>query len=194
MDTSEGRRAGTRARSIEAAAVAGIVYAGLASLALTRMSSYPDLDMSDAELTAWFHEDRNQILLGGALTLASVSAIAFLWFVAVIRRRLGEREDRFFATVFFGSGIAYVAVWLTGAAVLAGPAIAMTMLDAAEVTPASASLAGGVAAGLLLVVAPRIQAVFVFTTSTVILRSRVLPSWLAVVGFVAGTAIRSAHR
>ena len=189
MDTSEGRRAGTRARSIEAAAVAGIVYAALASLALTRMSSYPDLDMTDAELTAWFHEDRNQILLGGALTLASVSAIAFLWFVAVIRRRLGEREDRFFATVFFGSGIAYVAVWLTGAAVLAGPAIAMTMLDAAEVTPASASLAGGVAAGLLLVVAPRIQAVFVFTTSTVILRSRVLPSWLAVVGFVAGTAM-----
>jgi hypothetical protein len=70
-------------------------------------------------------------------------------FVAVIRRRLGNREDRLFATVFFGSGIAYVAVWLVGAAVLAGPAIAMTMLDAAEVTPASASLAGGVAAALV---------------------------------------------
>jgi len=46
--------------------------------------------------------------------------------------------------VFFGSGIASVAVWLVGAAVLAGPAVAVTMLDAAEVSPASASLAGGV--------------------------------------------------
>jgi hypothetical protein len=109
-----------------------------------------------------------------------------LWFVAVIRRRLGDREDRFFATVFFGTGIAYVAVWLVGAAALAGPAIAMTVLDAAEVTPASASLAGGVAGALILVVAPRIEAVFIFSTSTVILRSKVLPSWLALVGYAAG--------
>ncbi|MGI9613895.1 MAG: hypothetical protein ACR2QO_13370 [Acidimicrobiales bacterium] len=178
--------AAVRVRSIEAAAAAGILYAVLAVLALTRMSSYPSLSSSEAELTSWFDDDGNQILLGGALTLASVSAIAFLWFVAVIRRRLGDREDRFFATVFFGSGIAYVAVWLVGAAVLAGPAIAMTTLDAAEVTAASASLAGGVAAALLLVVGPRVQAVFIFTTSTVILRSKVLPTWLAYIGYLAG--------
>ena len=181
-----GRPAGARARSIEAAAVAGICYSVLAVLAMTRMSSYPSLDASGTELTAWFDDDENQVLLVGALGLASVAAIAFLWFVAVIRRRLGDREDRFFATVFFGSGIAHVAVSLAGAAVLAGPAVAMTTLDAAEVTPASASLAGGVAAALLLVVGPRIQAVFIFTTSTVILRSKVLPSWLAVVGYTAG--------
>ena len=178
--------ASVRARSIEAAAAAGIGYSVLAVLALTRMSSYPNLDATEAELTAWFDDDSNQILLTGALGLASISAVLFLWFVAVIRRRLGDREDRFFATVFFGSGIAYVAVWLVGAAALAGPAIAMTMLDAAEVTPASASLAGGVAAALVLVVAPRIEAVFIFSTSTVIARSRVLPSWLALVGYVAG--------
>lgn len=178
--------AAVRVRSIEAAAVAGILYAVLAVLALTRMSSYPSLSLSEAELTSWFDETENQIMLGGALTLASISAVAFLWFVAVIRRRLGDREDRFFATVFFGSGIAYVAVWLVGAAVLAGPAIAMTTLDAAEVTASSASLAGGVAAALVLVVAPRIQAVFIFTTSTVIKRSKVLPTWLAIVGYLAG--------
>ena len=178
--------ASVKVRSVEAAAVAGIGYSVLAVLALTRMSSYPSLDQTNAELTAWFDDDGNQVLLGGALGLASVSAIAFLWFVAVIRRRLGDREDRFFATVFFGSGIAYVAVWLVGASVLAGPAIAMTLLDAAEVTPASASLAGGIAAALLLVVAPRIEAVFIFSTSTVILRSKVLPSWLAFAGYLAG--------
>ena len=185
-------RAAVRVRSIEAAAVAGIFYSVLAVLALTRMSAYPSLDATEAELTTWFEDDTNRLLLTGALSLASVSAIAFLWFVAVIRRRLGDREDRFFATVFLGSGIAYVAVWLVGSAVLAGPAIEMTTLDAAEVTPASASLAGGVAAALLLVVAPRIEAVFIFTTSTVILRSSMLPSWLAHVGYVAGLVMFAA--
>lgn len=184
--SATGRSAAARVRSIEAAAAAGICHSVLAVLAMTRMSSYPSLDATETELSAWFDDDENQALLIGALGLASVAAIAFLWFVAVIRRRLGDREDRFFATVFLGSGIAYVAVSLAGAAALAGPAVAMTTLDAAEVTPASASLAGGVAAALLLVVGPRIQAVFVFTTSTVILRSKVLPSWLAFVGYTAG--------
>lgn len=183
------RPAAVHARSIEAAAAAGICYSVLAALAMTRMWSYPSLDATEAELTAWFDDDRNQALLVGALGLASVGAIAFLWFVAVIRRRLGDREDQFFATVFFGSGIAHVVLSLAGSAALAGPAVAMTTLDAAEIDSTSASLAGGIAAALLLVVGPRIQAVFIFTTSTVILRSEVLPSWLAVVGYVAGLAM-----
>jgi hypothetical protein len=175
-----------RARSIEAAAVAGIAYALLAGLALVRLSQFPSLEQSEAALTAWFDDATHQAWLVGALTAASFSAIAFLWFVAVIRRRLGDKEDKFFATVFFGSGIAYVAIWLAGATALAAPAVAPTLVDGASVSPDSASLAAGVGAGLLLVVAPRLQAVFIFSTSTVILRSRVLPKWLAYVGYFTG--------
>jgi hypothetical protein len=57
------------------------------------------------------------------------------------------------------------------------------------VSPASVSLAGGIGAALILVVAPRLQAVFIFTTSTVIMRSRVLPSWLAVIGYLSGLVL-----
>ena len=178
-----------RGRSIEAAAIAGIVYAVLTVLAMIRLARFPRLDLSDEELAQWFDDGRHQAWLIGALSLASVAAIAFLWFVAVIRRRLGDREDQFFSTVFLGSGILYVAVWLSGAAVLAAPAVAMTQFDAAAVSPASASLAGGIGGSLVLVVAPRIQAVFIFTTSTVIMRSRVLPSWLAVVGYLSGLVL-----
>ena len=35
----------------------------------------------------------------------AVRGIAFLWFIGVIRDRVGDREDRFFATVFLGSGV-----------------------------------------------------------------------------------------
>lgn len=178
-----------RARSVEAAAIAGLVYSVLTVLALTSASRFPSLTMSDEELAAWFDDDANKAVLIGALTLASIGSIAFLWFVAVIRRRVGDHEDRFFATVFLASGIAYVAVWLVGAAALAAPAVAMTQLDAAAVTPASASLAGGFSSSLILVVAPRLQAVFIFSTSTVIMRSHVLPSWLAILGYLTGIVL-----
>ena len=174
----------SRARSLEAAAIAGVAYAVLALSGLWLLSRFPKLSLTDDELTAWFDESDHQAALILGLNLVTLSSIAFLWFVAVIRRRLGDREDRFFATVFFGSGVLYVAIALVAAAVLAAPAVAMTLLDAGTVDPASASLAAGVGASLLLVVAPRVQAVFILTTSTVILRSRMLPRWLAIVGYV----------
>lgn len=178
-----------KARSIEAAAIAGVAYSVLTILALSRFSRYPSLAVGDEELTAWFNDDTHQAWLIGALALASIASIAFLWFVAVIRRRLGDREDQFFATVFLGSGIVYVAIWLTGAAALAAPAVAMTQLDAGMVSAESATLAGGIGTSLILVVAPRLQAVFIFTTSTVIMRSKVLPTPLAVVGYISGLGL-----
>lgn len=169
--------------------MAGIAFAVLNAGAFLSLSRYPSLGLSDEDLMAWFDETGNQSWLIGALSIASVASIAFLWFVAVIRRRVGDREDQFFATVFLGSGLVYVMVWLTGVSALAAPAVAMVQFDAAEASPGSVSLAGGLGGSLILVVAPRIQAVFVFTTSTVILRSRVLPTWLAIVGYVSGLAL-----
>jgi hypothetical protein len=172
--------------SLEAAAVAGMAYSVLAVSGLVLLSRFPDLGMSDEELTHWFDDSgrRAEVIIG--LNLVSISAIAFLWFVAVIRRRLGDREDRFFVTVFFGSSIAYVGVWLVAAAVVAGPVVVLTMFDEASISVESESLAVGIGSALMLVVAPRLQAVFVITVSNVILRSGFLPRWLAYVGFVTG--------
>ncbi|MEA2001596.1 MAG: hypothetical protein U9N84_06890 [Actinomycetota bacterium] len=178
-----------RLRSVESAAIAGVIYAVLAVAALVILTRFPALTLSNADLTAWFDSIEHQAALILGLNLAAVSAIAFLWFVAVIRRRIGDREDRLFATVFLGSAIAYVAIWLVGAAVLAAPAVAMTISDTGTVNRETATLASGLAAALILVVAPRIQAVFILTTSTVILRTRVLPKWLAYYGYLTALIV-----
>lgn len=178
-----------RAESDTSAAFAGVVFAVLAIIGLVLLSGYPDLEQSDAEVAAWFDDAGNRSRLLAGLNAVGISAIALFWFVAVIRRRLGDREDPFFGTVFYGSAVVYVAVWVVAAAALASPAVATTMLGADSVTKASASLAAGHGGGLLLVVAPRLQAVFVFTTSTVILRSGILPSWLAIFGYVMGIVL-----
>ncbi len=58
---------------------------------------------------------RNSV--GLALNLIPFTGIAFLWFMAVLRNRIGSLEDRFFATVFLGSGLLFVAMLFVCAAV-----------------------------------------------------------------------------
>ena len=112
-----------RAWSIEAAAAAGLVFAVAYLASWFLLQSPPDHSASDAEISAWYEDPGNRqgVLIG--LTLAVISAIAFLWFVAVVRRRVGDREDKFFGTVFFGSGLLLTGVMLVGTAALASGAV-----------------------------------------------------------------------
>lgn len=178
-----------RLRSIESAAIAGVVYAVLTIVALFLLRLPADLRLSNEALTTWFEDAGNRTTLIVGLNLVSIASVAFLWFVAVIRRRIGDHEDRFFSTVFLGSAVLYVATYITGTVALAAPALAFSVLDNASVDGASATLAVGTATGLLLVIGPRIQAVFMFTTSTLILRAAVLPNWLAYLGYAGGAAL-----
>jgi magnesium-transporting ATPase (P-type) len=175
-----------RVRSVESAAIAGVVYAVLTIIALSLLREFPEAALSDDELAAWFDDSARQAARILGLNLASIAAIAFLWFVAVIRRRLGNLEDRFFGTVFLGSAILYLAIWMTAAVTLAAPAVAYQLFDGAAMDRGAATLLGGTSGAILLVAGPRVQAVFVFTTSTLFLRSGVVPRWLAFVGYAMG--------
>ena len=46
---------------------------------------------------------RHSTQITAALIAGSARGVAFLWFVGVLRDRLGGLEDRFFATVFLGA-------------------------------------------------------------------------------------------
>ena len=64
--------------------------------------------------TSWLTENSGRIAL--ATNLAPFAGISFLWFVGVIRSHLGEMEDQFFASVFFGSALLFLGsyfVWMT---------------------------------------------------------------------------------
>jgi hypothetical protein len=191
METPEGAGigSGTRLRSVEATAVAGVLYSVFTIAAIVALSRFPSLALSDEALTAWFDDTEHQATLILGLNLAALSSVSFLWFVAVVRRRLGDREDRFFATVFRGSAIVYVSIWLTGAAVVAAPAVAMTIHDDGAISKEVATLDAGLGAALLLMVAPRIQSVFLFSTSTLILRTGTLPKWVSYLGYLLGTIL-----
>ncbi len=170
-----------RRRRVESAAAAGVVYAILAVIALVLVQLVPSPSSTEAEWAEWIADEGNRRSLFLALSLASISAVAFLWFVAVIRRRIGDREDRFFSTVFLGSSLVHISLFLVMMSIIAAPA--MVWRSDSEISWDVYRLAEGMAIGILLVAGPRIQAVFVASTSTLFLRTGVVPRWLAYVGY-----------
>jgi hypothetical protein len=102
---------------------------------------------------------------------------------------MGDKEDKFFSTVFLGSALVYIGIWLVAAAAIASIAVAYQRFDDASFSTDSVTFLLGFSEALILVVGPRLQGVFVLTTSTLILRTEMLPSWLAYLGYAAGTVL-----
>ena len=107
-------------RTPKAAAIAGIVFSVLVMIVfwLLRVSVPAD----PREPGAWLSGGSQTV--GLALNLVPFAGIAFLWFIGVLRDRLGQAEDRFFATIFFGSGVLYLVMLFSAAALIGAILIA----------------------------------------------------------------------
>src|SRR3984957_16021408 len=114
MISSQPRLNGAYLRTPRAAAFAGIIFSMLwiAVFGLMRLS----VPFDPFEEGAWLTGDTRYVAL--ATNLVPFAGIAFLWFVGVLRDRLGAREDQFFATVFLGSGFLLLAMLFVAAAVV----------------------------------------------------------------------------
>jgi hypothetical protein len=115
-------RSGNPLRTSQGAAVAGIIFGVLliAALVLLRVS----VPARPKVAGAWLSDSGRRTAVAVALNLIPFAGIAFLWFIGVLRDRIGEREDRLFATVFLGSGLLFVGMLFVAAAV-AGATIAV---------------------------------------------------------------------
>jgi len=113
-----------KAAAFAAAAFAGIGFAVLqiTSFVLLRISIPADSYIQND----WLVERTREITL--ALGLLPFAGIAFLWFLGVLRDRLGHLEDQFFSTLFFGSGLLYLAMTFSTAAI-AGGLLAVSTVD-----------------------------------------------------------------
>jgi hypothetical protein len=78
----------------------------IAALVLLRLSVPADPRVAGT----WLTDPGRRVAVKIALDLIPFAGIAFLRFIGVIRDRAGEREDRFFAIVFLGSGLLFVAM------------------------------------------------------------------------------------
>lgn len=166
-------------RTPKAAAIAGVVFSllTLASLGLL-WSAIPAEPQASA---AWLAANADEVAL--ALNLIPFAGIAFLWFIGVLRDRLGSREDRFFATVFLGSGLLFLGMLYVAAAVVGAMLIAFKGEPAAFALP-TFRFARAVSYSLVNVYMVKMAGVFMISTSTVAMSTRFAPRWLAALGYL----------
>ena len=173
-------------RTPRAAAVAGIVFALLltTTLVLLRWALPDDTDAT----AAWLDEGRRRDAVVLALNLLPFAGLAFLWFIGVIRDRIGAGEDRFFATVFLGSGLLMIAMLFTGGAVAGG--LLLWSDDSQGVPPSDMwSFGRRVTLTLIQVYAMRMAAVFTISTTTIAARLGLVPRWLVLFGAATGLVL-----
>ncbi len=154
-------------RTPRAAAIAGILFALLygAGLALIRLSIPAD----PAAESAWLETNARTISL--ALNLVPYAGIAFLWFIGVIRDRLGDLEDRFFSTVFLGSGLLFLALTFSGAALAGGLLNSYIVASSTMVESGVFTYSRAVTYQIINVYAIRMAGVFMISLGTIWLRT-----------------------
>jgi hypothetical protein len=174
-------------RTPRSAAYAGIVFSVLAfaSLLAVRIALVDaPADARDWLIGSW----RRDSLLTG-LSLVPFAAVAFLWFVGVIRDRVGVREDRFFATIFLGSGLLFIAVLLVGEAMAAGMVLSVEPVQTFSVAPPDWWTATRDISRELIDVALQMAGAFTSATTILLWRTGVAPRWLTLLGGVVAALL-----
>jgi hypothetical protein len=170
-------------RTPRAAAVAGILFSVLLSAALILVRLAVPRDPKAAG--GWLTDDgkRNAVVL--ALNLLPFAGIAFLWFIGVVRDRIGQGEDRLFATVFLGSGLLFIAMLFATGAVAGGLVLTASDHPSTDVW----TFGRRVSYTLLTVYSMRMAAVFAISTTTIATRLGLAPRWLTVLGVATGVVL-----
>jgi len=168
-------------RTPRAAAIAGIVFAVLLGSAYVMIRLSIPADPNDSG--EWLNERRGTVSF--ALSLVPFAGIAFLWFIGVVRDRIGRHEDRFFATVFLGSGLLYLAMTFVSAAMAGGLLAAYGGHPDRVVNSELYTFSRTVMFRISTAYAVRMSAVFMISLGTIWVRTRTMPRWLAAVTYVS---------
>jgi len=171
-----------RWRSRRSAAVAGVAFAVLLIVAIVMMR----LATGEADFETLSSDAQRRSMIALSLQIVPFAGIAFLWFIGVVRDQLGQIEDRLFSTVFLGSGLLFLAMLFQGAVTETSM---LTMLTEERADPGVWSFGRNATQALLTVYAMRMAAVFTLSVSSIALRTRAIPAWVALLGFAVGVLL-----
>jgi len=168
-----------------AAALAGVLFALLFSTSLLLLRSAVPADVSAD--TTWVEDGADRIT--AAVALMPFAGIAFLWFVGVVRDRMGRLEDRFFSSVFFGSSLLFLAMAFVAMAILGG-ILATVRADGASTYEGEVVRFGqAVTLQISNVYGLKMAAVVMVSVGTIWLRTGLMPRWLVVLTYLLAVAL-----
>jgi MFS family permease len=163
----------------KAAAIAGMLFSILLLTVFVLLRIAVPVDAK--EPGAWLRGSSSLVAL--AVNIVPFAGIAFLWFIGVLRDRLGRREDRFFATVFLGSGLLFLGMLFTAAAMVGGLLIAFAAEPGQLIDSATYYFARAAVYNIVNIYMTKMTGVFMITTSTMAVYTGFAPRWLAILGY-----------
>jgi len=166
------------------AAIAGVIFSVLliVGLGLARYAIPADPSLPGA----WMSDPGRRKAVRLALDLVPFAGIAFLWFIGVLRNRLGELEDQFFATVFLASGLLFVACMFAAAAVMGA---LIESVAASNIDSATYYFGRHISDALINLFAMKMAAVFMVSACTIGLRTAIFPRWVAFSGYACALVL-----
>jgi hypothetical protein len=168
-----------------AAAFAGVLFAVLFGTVMVLLrTALP----AGAPLGSEWVEDASG-RLRFAVILMPFAGIAFLWFIGVVRDGIGTLEDKFFTTVFIGSGLLFLAMVFASTAVGAGLLASKEFISEASARTQVAAFGQALLVSLSNTYALRMAAVFMMSLATIWLRTRLMPRWLVIVTYLVALAV-----
>lgn len=187
--TQESARGGSLRRAATLTALAGIVHAVLFLISIALLSTVPGPHSTDEEVIAFYSSPETRRVLVVGLYLMPFAGIAFLWFIVSMRlwfRSAAVRaRSELFAEVQLVSGIVFLALFLTAAAAVSSTAAAVEFTDE-PVTGIDARILPNFGSTLLLVLAMRMAAIFVISSTNLARSSPFIPRWFVIAGYVLG--------
>ena len=169
-------------RTPRAAAIAGILFALLFTISISLMRLAVPETSGGSQANAWMQNNAATVSL--ALTLVPFAGIAFLWFMGVVRAHLGDREDQLFSTVFVGSGLLFLAMIFTSAAVAGGTISAYALAPTAMEESGVIAFGRSVIYTITNVYAIRMAGVFMLSLGTIWGRTGAMPRAFVLVTYV----------
>ena len=119
-----------------------------------------------------------------ALELVPFAGIAFLWFIGVVRDRLGRYEDQFFSTVFFGSGLLFLAMVFISSAIAGSLIVYHRVAIDIELEHEIIYFGRVMMIYFSNIFALRMAGVFMLSLGTIWWRTGLMPRWLAILTYL----------
>jgi hypothetical protein len=170
-----------------AAAIAGIAFSVLSLTAMVLIGIAIPADSGASG--GWLSDARVRTSVVVALRLVPFAGIAFLWFIGVVRDRLGTHEDQFFASVLFGSGLLFVAMMFASVGIADSLISSLPASPRAGYTTDAWKLGSSFVHTLFGVYTMRMAAVFTVSTATVMLGPGLIPRWMGLSGYIVAAVL-----
>ena len=146
--------------------------------------------VSDAERVAFYNDESNQGRAQIASVLIVVAGLFFLWFLTGLRARLARAEgkDGALTALAFGAGLVASALWVVASVFWMAPGYTIQEDDAFTLD-ANVSRLVAEMGYLIWVFGTVVALLLVLATSLLGLKARVVPRWVAWLGFLVSAAI-----